>query len=154
MIWCSQQLTDSLVCLSFKQTACVMETAPNKDKIFSKLIWRTDWKHSVWVVAAEVGHRTCSHRWTVYLLSVPGMYISGHKSHYYYFLPHSKIFNLNFTKTQILPHLKKKKTRTNWRSCVEQSPQDFWNNHLWTDETKLELFDCKTQHHVWFKPTA
>lgn len=31
------------------------------------------------------------------------------------------------------------------------TPQKFWQNILWTDETKVELFGRNTQHHVWRK---
>ena len=30
-------------------------------------------------------------------------------------------------------------------------PQQFWQNILWTDETKIELFGRNTQHYVWRK---
>lgn len=26
--------------------------------------------------------------------------------------------------------------------------EDFWNNVLWTDETKVQLFGCNVPHHV------
>ena len=29
-------------------------------------------------------------------------------------------------------------------------PQDFWNNVLWTDQTKVEMRDHNVQHHVWW----
>ena len=31
------------------------------------------------------------------------------------------------------------------------TPQKFWQNMLWTDETKVELFGRNTQRHVWRK---
>jgi len=34
-------------------------------------------------------------------------------------------------------------------------PQDFfWNNELWTDETKEKIFGHNTQQHVWRKPNT
>lgn len=30
-------------------------------------------------------------------------------------------------------------------------PQDFWNDVLWTDETKVETFGHNAQHHIWGK---
>ncbi len=30
-------------------------------------------------------------------------------------------------------------------------PQHYWQNILWTDETKIELFGKNTQHYVWRK---
>ena len=33
-------------------------------------------------------------------------------------------------------------------------PQDFWNNVLWTDQTKVELFGHNAQQHVWRKPNT
>ena len=30
-------------------------------------------------------------------------------------------------------------------------PQDFWNNVLWTDQTKVEMFGHNAQQHVWRK---
>ena len=29
--------------------------------------------------------------------------------------------------------------------------QDFWNNVLWTDQTKVEMFGHNAQQHVWIK---
>ena len=29
--------------------------------------------------------------------------------------------------------------------------QDFWNNVLWTDESKFELFGHSNRRHVWHK---
>lgn len=31
------------------------------------------------------------------------------------------------------------------------SPQHYWENVLWPDETKMELFGKKTQHYIWCK---
>lgn len=31
------------------------------------------------------------------------------------------------------------------------TPQHYWENVLWTDETKVELFGKNTQHYVWRK---
>ena len=33
-------------------------------------------------------------------------------------------------------------------------PQDFWNNVLWTDQTKVETFGHNAQQHVWRKPNT
>ena len=33
-------------------------------------------------------------------------------------------------------------------------PQDFWNNVLWTDQTKVEMFGHNAQQHVWRKPNT
>ena len=33
-------------------------------------------------------------------------------------------------------------------------PQDFWNNVLWTDETKVQMFGHNAQQHVWRKPNT
>ena len=33
-------------------------------------------------------------------------------------------------------------------------PQDFWNNALWTDETKVEISGHKAQRHIWQKPNT
>ena len=33
-------------------------------------------------------------------------------------------------------------------------PQDFWNNVLWTDQTKVEMFGLDAQQHVWRKPNT
>ena len=30
-------------------------------------------------------------------------------------------------------------------------PQRYWQNILWTDETKVELFERNTQHYPWRK---
>ncbi len=30
-------------------------------------------------------------------------------------------------------------------------PQDFWENTLWTDETKVELFGRRVSHYIWRK---
>ena len=30
-------------------------------------------------------------------------------------------------------------------------PQRYWQNIMWTDETKVELFGRNTQHYVWRK---
>ena len=32
--------------------------------------------------------------------------------------------------------------------------QDFWNNVLWTDESKTELFGHQNRGHVWRKPNT
>ena len=32
-------------------------------------------------------------------------------------------------------------------------PQDFWNNVLWTDQTKVEMFGHNAQQHVWRNQT-
>ena len=33
-------------------------------------------------------------------------------------------------------------------------PQDFWNNVLWTDETKEGMFGHNSQQHCWRKPNT
>ena len=33
-------------------------------------------------------------------------------------------------------------------------PQDFWNNVLWTDETKVEMFGHNARRHLWRKPNT
>ena len=33
-------------------------------------------------------------------------------------------------------------------------PQDLWNNVLWTDESKVEMFGHNAQQHVWRKSNA
>ena len=33
-------------------------------------------------------------------------------------------------------------------------PQDFWNNVLWTDETKVEISGHNAQQHIWRKPNT
>uniref|UniRef100_A0A9J8CTE6 Tc1-like transposase DDE domain-containing protein n=1 Tax=Cyprinus carpio carpio TaxID=630221 RepID=A0A9J8CTE6_CYPCA len=33
-------------------------------------------------------------------------------------------------------------------------PQDFWENTLWTDETKVELFEMCVSHYVWCKSNS
>ena len=32
--------------------------------------------------------------------------------------------------------------------------KDLWNNVLWTDETKVEMFGHNAQQHVWRKPNT
>jgi len=32
-------------------------------------------------------------------------------------------------------------------------PQDFWNNVLWTDQTKVEMFGHNAQQHICGKPS-
>ncbi len=33
-------------------------------------------------------------------------------------------------------------------------PQDFWENTLWTDETKVELFGRSVSHYIWRKSNS
>jgi len=36
----------------------------------------------------------------------------------------------------------------------QNKPQDFWNNVLWTDETKVKMFGYNAQQHVLRKPNT
>ena len=36
----------------------------------------------------------------------------------------------------------------------QNKPQDFWNNVIWTDEPRMNLFGLNTQCHVWQKTNA
>ncbi|KAK3515289.1 hypothetical protein QTP70_013482 [Hemibagrus guttatus] len=51
------------------------------------------------------------------------------------------------------PLLSKKniKARLNFARKHLDDPQDFWENTLWTDETKIELFGRSVSHYVWHK---
>ncbi|KAK3530781.1 hypothetical protein QTP70_001580 [Hemibagrus guttatus] len=51
------------------------------------------------------------------------------------------------------PLLSKKniKARLSFARKHLDDPQDFWENTLWTDETKIELFGRSVSHYVWRK---
>ncbi|KAK3568483.1 hypothetical protein QTP86_008234 [Hemibagrus guttatus] len=51
------------------------------------------------------------------------------------------------------PLLSKKniKARLSFARKHLDDPQDFWENALWTDETKIELFGRSVSHYVWRK---
>lgn len=51
------------------------------------------------------------------------------------------------------PLLSKKniKARLNFSKTHLDDPQDFWDNILWTDETKVELFGRCVSHYIWRK---
>ncbi|KAK3551411.1 hypothetical protein QTP70_017294, partial [Hemibagrus guttatus] len=51
------------------------------------------------------------------------------------------------------PLLSKKniKARLSFARKHLDDPQDFWENTLWTDETKIELFGRSVSHYVWCK---
>ncbi|KAK3542023.1 hypothetical protein QTP86_010605 [Hemibagrus guttatus] len=51
------------------------------------------------------------------------------------------------------PLLNKKniKARLSFARKHFDDPQDFWENTLWTDETKIELFGRSVSHYVWRK---
>ena len=56
-----------------------------------------------------------------------------------------------------LPLLSKKNIAASLKFAKEHLdvPQRYWQNILWTDETKVELFGRNTQHYVWrIKGTA
>ncbi|KAK3561379.1 hypothetical protein QTP86_033119 [Hemibagrus guttatus] len=40
------------------------------------------------------------------------------------------------------------------KSAVTTHPGDFWENTLWTDETKIELFGRSVSHYVWRKSNS
>ncbi|KAK3558102.1 hypothetical protein QTP86_009893 [Hemibagrus guttatus] len=46
---------------------------------------------------------------------------------------------------------KKIKARLSFPRKHLDDPQDFWENTLWTDETKMELFGRSVVHYVWHK---
>uniref|UniRef100_A0A9J8BFB0 Transposase Tc1-like domain-containing protein n=1 Tax=Cyprinus carpio carpio TaxID=630221 RepID=A0A9J8BFB0_CYPCA len=56
-----------------------------------------------------------------------------------------------------VPRRKPLLSKKNIKACLSfarkhlDDPQDFWENTLWTDETKtkVKLFGCHNTHHVW-----
>lgn len=45
-------------------------------------------------------------------------------------------------------------TLANLIKLHQSKPQNVWTNYLWTEETKVEVFDLNIQHQVWWKPNA
>ena len=54
------------------------------------------------------------------------------------------------------PLLSKKNIAAHLKFAKEHidDPQDFWNNVLWTDESKVELFGLNEKCYVWRKPNT
>ncbi len=56
-----------------------------------------------------------------------------------------------------VPRLKLLLSKKNIKACFSfarkhlDDPQDFWENTLWTDETKVELFGRCVSHYIWRK---
>ena len=49
------------------------------------------------------------------------------------------------------PFLKKRhvEARLKFAKLHLDKPVEYWENVVWSDETKIELFSCHTTHHVW-----
>ncbi|KAK3525999.1 hypothetical protein QTP70_011800 [Hemibagrus guttatus] len=52
---------------------------------------------------------------------------------------------------KLLLNKKNIKARLSFARKHLDDPQDFWENILWTDETKIELFERSVSHYVWHK---
>lgn len=65
-------------------------------------------------------------------------------------------FNLHGRCARRKPLLSKKnmKARLKFARVNVDKDQDFWNNVLWTDESKIELFGHQNRGHVWRKPNT
>uniref|UniRef100_A0A3Q3J790 Tc1-like transposase DDE domain-containing protein n=1 Tax=Monopterus albus TaxID=43700 RepID=A0A3Q3J790_MONAL len=63
-------------------------------------------------------------------------------------------FNLHGRRARRKPLLSKRniKARLTFARENVDKDQDFWNNVLWTDESKIELFGHQSRGHVWRKP--
>ncbi len=55
---------------------------------------------------------------------------------------------------QPLRSKKNKKARLSFARKHLDDPQDFWENTLWTDETKVELFGRCASHYIWRKSNS
>ena len=65
-------------------------------------------------------------------------------------------FNLHGRCVRRKPLLSKRNTKARLkfaRGSVDKE-QDFWNNVLWTDESKIELFGHQNRGHVWRTPNT
>ncbi|KAI3358291.1 hypothetical protein L3Q82_002991 [Scortum barcoo] len=49
------------------------------------------------------------------------------------------------------PFLKKRHVEARLKFAKQHldKPVEYWENVVWSDETKIELFGCHTTHHVW-----
>lgn len=65
-------------------------------------------------------------------------------------------FNLHGRRARRKPLLSKRniKARLTFARENVDKDQDFWNNVLWTDESKIELFGHQSRGHVWRKPNT
>ncbi len=55
------------------------------------------------------------------------------------------------SKTKTAAEQKEKKARLSFARKHLDDPQDFWENTLWTDKTKVELFGRCVSHYIWRK---
>ncbi|TKS81341.1 Transposable element [Collichthys lucidus] len=56
-----------------------------------------------------------------------------------------------FTRWKPLVSLKNRKTRLEFAKQHLKKPSQFWNNNLWTDETKINLYQSDGKRRVWRK---